>query len=41
MGARERSSGTGRVMALHARRSEDAREGVASFLEKRRPEWEL
>lgn len=29
---------TGRVMALHAR-GEDAREGMNSFFEKRKPEW--
>jgi hypothetical protein len=29
---------TGRIMALHAR-SQDAREGMAPFLEKRRSEW--
>ena len=29
---------TGRVMALHAR-SEDAREGMQSFFEKREPAW--
>ena len=31
-------SWTGRVMALHAR-SDDAREGMNSFFEKRKPEW--
>ena len=29
---------TGRVMAIHAR-GEDAREGMSSFFEKRKPEW--
>ena len=29
---------TGRIMAIHAK-AEDAREGMASFLEKRKPRW--
>ena len=32
-------SWAGRVMALHAR-SADAKEGIAAFFEKRKPEWQ-
>lgn len=37
-GYEEAVAWTGRVMALHAR-SDDAKEGITSFFEKRKPEW--
>ena len=37
-GFEEAASWAGRVMALHAR-SDDAREGMQAFSEKRKPSW--
>jgi enoyl-CoA hydratase/carnithine racemase len=37
-GYEEAAAWAGRVMALHAR-SEDAKEGIASFFAKQKPEW--
>ncbi|KAJ3945804.1 uncharacterized protein N0V96_004145 [Colletotrichum fioriniae] len=38
-GYEDAASWAGRVMALHAR-SADAQEGIASFIEKRKPQWQ-